>query len=181
MSRTCFIGFFLALCLLGSCEKIDITDPEEETKEHIVPTSLGLGTQNSPYTVEQIQSGELSQKVSWFIGYVVGSTYNTMDHCIFEEETTYTSNILLSSNSTCDSIEECIPVELNSSTLKKALSLYYNSDKFRKCLIIKGRFGQYFRTNGIRDIREGYWLPNLDLSTLKNATPAEWQEWHEWY
>ena len=104
-----------------------------------------------------------------------------MDNCIFEEETTYTSNILLSSNSTCDSIEECIPVELNSSTLKKALSLYYNSDKFRKCLIIKGRFGQYFRTNGIRDIREGYWLPNLDLSTLKNATPADWQEWHEWY
>ena len=170
------------MCLLSTCEKIDIEpNNKNEDVECIIPTSLGLGTQISPYTIEQIQSGELPQTVSWFIGYVVGSTYNTMNNCVFEKETSYKSNILISSNPTCNSVEECVPIELKTTALQKSFSLYYNSDGFRQCVMIRGRTGQYFRTNGIRDVRDGYFLPSLDLSTLKSATPADWQEWQQWY
>lgn len=173
--------FLLVVCILCGCEKIDIDEPNDSPTDNVIPTSLGLGTQNSPYTIEQVQKGEVSTDVSWFIGYVVGSTYSTMSNAIFEAETTYTSNILLSSDSLCQTTEKCVPVELGSSSVQKKLSLPYHSECFRQCVMVKGQFLRYFRTNGVRNVVDGYFLPSLSLSTLKNATPAEWQEWHEWY
>lgn len=173
--------YLLAVCILCGCEKIDIDEPDESVTDIVVPTSLGLGTQKSPYTIEQILKGEVSTDVSWFIGYVVGSTYSTMNNALFEAGTTYTSNILLSSDSLCQSTDNCVPVELGSSTIQKKLGLPYNSEHFRQCVVVKGQFLRYFRTNGVRNVVEGYFLPSLSLSALKNATPAEWQEWHEWY
>lgn len=169
-------AFLLAasLCLISACEKIDLEEENGDSDaEHIVPHTVGMGTQEAPYTVEQVINGGLRTTVNWFIGYVVGSTYNTMDNCVFEEETSYTSNILLSDNPYCESADECIPIELKSATLQKKFSLYYNSGNFRQCVILLGRFGQYFRRNGIRDLRDGYWLPGFDYHDI---LPTDWEE-----
>lgn len=174
--------FIATLCLTAGCEKFD-PEPEEEkeTAEHVVPTSLGRGTQTSPYTISQVIAGDsVTTKVSWFIGYVVGSTYSTMQNAVFDAETSYTSNILVSSDSTCEEISLCVPVELSTVSLQKAFSLHYNSKRFRQCIMVNGRFGQYFRTNGIRDVQTCYWLPGFDISTIKTA-PTEWQERDERY
>ena len=181
MPRRGTIGYILVICLLCGCEKIDIDELDNSSTDYVVPTSLGLGTQNSPYTIEQILTEEVPTDMSWFIGYVVGSTYSTMKNALFKAETTYTSNILLSSDSTCQSIDNCIPIELSTSSIQKKLSLPYNSEYFHHCVMVKGQMLKYFRTNGVRNVEVGYWLPSLDLSTLKNATPADWQEWHDFY
>ena len=54
-------GFVLILTALGvtsSCEKIDWEEEENSTEEGttalVVPISVGYGTQEAPYTVEQV-------------------------------------------------------------------------------------------------------------------------------
>ena len=193
LHRISFIGIcLLAACLIGGCEKVDLGDEEDEdivptnTVTFARPTSIGEGTQEAPYTIDFVLSGTdengaaLSSGYRWYIGYVVGSTYSTMDNCIFEAETSYTSNVLVSANPKCESTDECVPVELKTANLQKTVSLYYNSDKFRSCILLKARFGQYFRTNGLRDMQEVYWLAGFDISTL-NPTPPEWEEWDSTY
>lgn len=170
-------------CLVVGCDKYDWTEEEGETTEStqvIVPSALGYGTQEAPYTVGQVLNGGLSSSRAWFIGYVVGSTYSTMQNCVFEAETSYTSNILISDNPECTSEDECVPVELKSAKLQQNLSLYYNRTHFQQCIMVRGRYNKYFRVNGIRDLQAGYWLPGFDISTIK-PTPTEWEEWVDTY
>ena len=169
-----------SLCLLSACEKIDLEKEEGGNDDvvHTVPTRTGEGTQEAPYTVGQVINGGLDHKVHWFIGYVVGTTYQSMKNAIFEEESRYDSNILISDNPECENIDECIPVELNTAALKKAFSLNYNSHLFRQCILLQGRFSLYFRTNGIRDIEGGYWLPEFNYLSI---IPTEWEETEEEY
>lgn len=177
-----YIWPLLACCLLTGCEKIEIDDPENNSgdAEQIIPTSLGMGSQLSPYTVEQVMNGEVESGERWFVGYVVGSTHTTMKNALFTPQTTYTSNILISMDSTCQTTDDCIPVELKSA-VQKQLALPYNAENFQQCVMLRGQMLQYFRTNGIRQVDQGYYLPHFDISLLRSAAPAEWQERHERY
>ena len=175
-----------ALLTVG-CEKVDIEAEKDKTKEtpvapSVLPTASGKGTQDAPFLVEQVINGEedMESQLKWYIGYVVGSTYRTMQHPLFKAETSYTSNILLSSDPQCERPERCIPVELRTVALQKAFSLHHNSNRFRQCIVLQGHPSQYFLTNGLRDIQTGYWLPDFDLSTIKTA-PSEWEERSETY
>ena len=170
-----------------ACEKVDIEAEKDKTKEtpvapSVLPTASGKGTQDAPFLVEQIINGEedMESQLKWYIGYVVGSTYRTMQNPCFEAETSYTSNILLSSDPQCERPERCIPVELRTAALQKAFSLHHNSNRFRQCIVLQGHSSMYFLTNGLRDIQTGYWLPDFDLSTIKTA-PSEWEERSETY
>lgn len=175
------LGLAFAFCILYACEKVDV-DTEDNTTDvaSVRPTSLGEGTQSSPYTVPQVLAGEMDGKLHWYIGYVVGSTYTSMENAIFEDETTNKSNILISANKYCESADEAVPVDLKTATLQKKFSLVYNPQRFRQCIILKGRFGKYFRRNGIREIAEAYWLPDIDLDnldpTVLDPSPTEWNE-----
>lgn len=172
------------LCVTTGCDKYDWTEEESEATQEetqvIVPSSLGYGTQIAPYTVGQVLNGGLKSSQAWFIGYVVGSTYSTMNNAIFEAETNYTSNILISDSPECTSTEQCVPVELKSAKLQQEFSLHYNSSHFRQCIMVRGRYNKYFRVNGIRDLQAAYYLPGFDISTIK-PTPTEWEEWVDTY
>ena len=172
------------LCAFAGCEKYDWTEEEGETTQEetqvIVPSSLGYGTQIAPYTVGQVLNGGLKSSPAWFIGYVVGSTYSTMNNAIFEAETNYTSNILISDSPECTSTEQCVPVELKSAKFQQEFSLHYNNTRFRQGIMLRGRCNKYFRVNGIRDLRAAYYLPGFDISTIK-PTPTEWEEWVDTY
>lgn len=174
---------FSALGLLHSCEKVELnpnTDGDNAV-EIVVPTSLGQGTQVSPYTVAQVLKGKVSDGIAldakphWFIGYVVGSTYTSMDNAVFDDETTNKSNILISDNAFCESSDECVPVDLKSASLQKLYSLVYNPERFRQVLVLRGRYGKYFRVNGIREITNAYWLSGISLDNL-DTSPEEWNE-----
>ena len=172
------------LCFITSCDKYDWTEEEGETTQEetqvIVPSSLGYGTQIAPYTVGQVLNGDLKSSQAWFIGYVVGSTYSTMHNCVFEAETSYNSNILISDDPNCTSEDECIPVELKGAKQQKKYSLQDNSTTFHQCIMVRGRCNKYFRVNGIRDLQAAYYLPGFDISTIK-PTPTEWEEWVDTY
>lgn len=168
------LGLVSALCLLQSCEKVDVdvspTGNDNTDYSATPPTALGDGTQESPYTPDQVIAGEMDGKLHWFIGYVVGSTYTSIDNAIFEAETTNKSNILISLDKYCESPENAVPVDLKTATLQQQFSLLYNPERFRQCIMIRGRFGKYFRTNGIREIKAGYWLPGFYI-----PRPEEWE------
>ena len=171
------------LCFITSCDKYDWTEEEGETTEDtqvIVPSWLGYGTQIAPYTVKQVLEGGLKSQYAWFIGYVVGSTYSTMHNCVFEAETSYNSNILISDDPNCTSEDECIPVELKGAKQQKKYSLQDNSTTFHQCIMVRGRYNKYFRVNGIRDLQAAYYLPGFDISTIK-PTPTDWEEWVDTY
>ena len=166
--------------LLANCEKVDLESENNESGdnayEQIVPTSYGHGTQESPLIPEQIIKGEnLPTNSYWVIGYVVGSTYRFMSNAAFVAETENTSNILLSSDMNCENTENCIPIELSTSSIQKTLCLHHNSHLFRQCVMVLGQYGRYFSRNGLRNVQAGYWLPDFNLSTIKTA-PTEWQE-----
>ena len=178
--------FWVAIlfCLFSSCEKMDLDDDTDDNPgiEHITPISIGNGTQLSPYSVTDVLNGIIpDHKAYWFIGYAVGSTYSSINNALFEAETSYKTNILLSDNPNCEDASTCIPIELNTSSIQKALSLYYQSEHFRQCVMVQGHTGDYFRVKGLRSVEAGYWLPDLDLSILERTTPTEWQEWNITY
>ena len=181
MTISRILALLPALCLLCACEKVDVeATGDDPSIAHERPTSLGEGTQSSPYTVPQVIAGEMDGKVHWFVGYVVGSTYTSMDNAIFEDETTNKSNILISHNKYCESADEAVPVDLKTAALQQQFSLVYNSERFRQCIMIKGRFGKYFRKNGIREITAAYWLPNVDLDNI-DSSPTTWEEKEQQY
>lgn len=171
----------VAFCLLSvaGCEKIDLEEEGgggEPVLAQTLPQRSGEGTQESPLMVEQvINSDTLSSRYYWVIGYVVGSTYRTMNNAVFEATTTYDSNILLASDSTCTSVDRCIPVELKSSKIQQIASLPNNPGRHRQCIMVQGQYGRYFNRPGLRETRAAYWLPGFDISTIVTA-PIQWNE-----
>lgn len=169
---------FSALGLLHSCEKVELnpnTDGDNAV-EIVVPTSLGQGTQLSPYTVAQVISGDApSGSTSWVCGYIVGSTYRTMSNAVFDANTTYSGNILISDDSLCADKSKCIAVELTTKVMQQSLSLAENPQHYRQCVIVNGLLGRYFSQPGIRSAKAGYYLDGFDISNI-NTSPEEWNE-----
>ena len=170
---------YVFLLLAVACEKVDLTK-EETTGGNVEwsgpPIGTGEGTAQKPYTVEEIQTlpmGETGQ--CWVIGYVVGATYRSMNEAMFTSATSYTSNILLSGDSLCEDIRNCIPVELNGKKMQKAFALPQNPAGFRQCAVFHGTAARYFSKNGLREIDAGHWLLGFDIQAIC-PTPQEWED-----
>ena len=171
------LGLSFAFCILYACEKVDV-DAEDNTTDvaSVRPTSLGEGTQSSPYTVPQIINEQISTgNTVWVIGYAVGSTYRSMSNALFAAETTYTSNILLAESPSCTNTSACIAIELTTTAIQQSLSLAYHPQGYRQCIVVCGQIGRYFGQPGIRNTKSGYWLPDFDTSVL-DPSPTEWDE-----
>lgn len=172
------LSLLSALFLLHACEKVDVSPDKgaDASVQRIVPTSLGQGTQDSPYTVSQVLSGEAGAGMtSWVCGYNVGSTYRTMNNAIFEAQTTYNGNILISDDSLCTDKSRCIAVELTSTAVQQSLSLVGNPHRFRQCVVVKGLLGRYFSQPGIRDAQSGYYIEGFDIADI-DTSPSDWDE-----
>ncbi len=169
----------LAVLALSSCQKIDLAEENGNIQEEIQKISIfgtGQGSMNCPYTVEDILSDSipLGNENIWVIGYVVGSTYRSLNAAEFSPNTNYTSNILISSDSLCTDVKKCIPVELASGEWKKKFSIPSVPQGFRKCVLLQGTPKLYFYKNGLRNICAGHWLFGFDISTVNN-TPQDWE------
>lgn len=166
---------FLALaCLLTGCEMDDFSDGETSGNvKAVVPTGHGRGTQQRPYTPDDLleMDGLPSGGAVWVMGYAVGSTETDMENALFDVPTGYDRNILLSSDSLCETTEGCIPVELTKDAMQQRFSLLYQPECFRRFIVIRGTPGAYFDQPGIRKADAAYWLDNIDLTHI--APPRE--------
>lgn len=176
MKRTAFL--FATACLVA-CQKIDFAETneaEDNASDFVLPIGVGEGTAEKPWTVENIRNDDsLFGQEGWVIGYAVGAAYQSLPNSTFESNTRYTSNILLSSNAACTNYERCIPVELPTKAMQYSFALPYNTERHRKCVMIKGTVGTYFKINGLRKCDAGHWLEGLDITTL-DPQPEEWQD-----
>lgn len=176
MKRAVIIAAFLAAAL-SACQKYDFSEeaelsPDEEWR---MPVGTGEGTVLRPYTAEDIRSGNFSSgEECWVIGYVVGAAYQSIANSEFSPSTTFTRNILLSSDSICTSYMSCLPVELSSTSLQKRFALPHNPQGFRQCLMLRGTPRTYYNKNGLRDIRTGHWMYHFDISSI-HPRPQEWK------
>lgn len=178
----CLWLLLLGLAFAG-CERTDldeVTTKEKTKTQAVIPLGHGRGTQEFPYTVAEMQEGAKPQSLNgcWVMGYVVGSTYLSFDNAMFEVPTPYDTNILLADDSLCTDVAKCIAVELNKTEIKKQFSLNRCPEHLRHFIVVCGVWGLYFKHTGLRQVSQGYWLPDFDASTLTPA-PTEWEEWNE--
>lgn len=167
----------MPVLLLAACQQTDFNLEPEGGQSHTLvqrPCGTGHGTAEQPFTTEDILNGNAPQDTAscWVIGYVVGATYQSIQNAEFKQHTTYTTNILLASDSTCTDIEKCIPIELKGAKMQKAFALAHNPNGFRQCAMLQGTIGTYFRKTGLRHTTAGHWLHGFNLSHI---TPQEWQ------
>lgn len=92
----------------------------------------GDGTENSPYTINQL-SAKIGETGKWVEGYIVGSTAKTRSF-----GTPSTENILIAA--TADETDEtkCIPVDISSSAVKANLDITVNSSLIGKKVKLQG-------------------------------------------
>lgn len=140
----------LAVLGLASCSE-DYAMPPLYNPDAGDDTSYGTGSWDSPITVSQILGGT---KVAdaWFTGYIVGwidTKGGTMNK--FNEETatftapaTLASNILMAASPDEKDYTKCIPVQLPSGDVRKALNLMDNPGNLGKLVTVKGSVDKYF-------------------------------------
>lgn len=172
--------------LLASCEKIDLdkkesqgdkteTQGNKDGMSSLPVLGVGQGTVTHPYMPEDVMKGGLPQTSAWVIGYVVGATKTSISNAEFKADATSNTSILLSSDSLCSDVDNCIPIELKKASAKSDFSLPADSRRFRHCLRIHGTIGTYMRKNGLRDVDEGHWMQDVDIPSYDN-NPQEWDD-----
>ncbi|MCD7722283.1 MAG: DUF6359 domain-containing protein [Prevotellaceae bacterium] len=183
MPKALLITAIVTLCLLG-CEKVDLDDDGTSVgaSSQTEPIGHGLGTQDCPLTPDEMLDGVMPQSTSdcWVMGYAVGSTYRTLSNAVFGVPTTYSTNILLASDSLCEDVSKCIAAELSSTTMKNKFSLSLCPEEVRQFVVLEGTYGTYFSQTGLRTVSGGYWLPGFNLSLICPA-PQEWEEEYYYY
>lgn len=174
------ISALFAVCLTIACNTMDFSEDITGTPQMPQPGTIpppcgtGLGTSDQPYTVEDFLLGRNAAESSscWIIGYVVGATYQSISNAEFNQETSYTTNILLAADSTCKKADQCIPIELKGTQMQKTFALPHNPSGFRQCAMFYGLPGKYFKKPGLRNTSSGVWLYGFDISSI---TPENWQ------
>ncbi len=166
-----------ALALVG-CQKIDLSeDKKNHTEENLRITiyGTGKGSMEYPLTVDDVlnDTAAYGSEYVWVMGYVVGSTYRTLNNASFDKNEAYSSNILLSADSLCTNVHDCIPVELSSSKWQESFSIVSAPQGFRQCVLIQGKRATYFNKKGLRKICAGHWLFGFDISSVLSE-PQEW-------
>ncbi len=167
----------LALFITG-CELEDYSELTGETddEESVQPVGHGLGTQLKPYTPTELLDGDAtSGQQAWVMGYAVGSTYQSMKNAVFSVPTTYSRNILLATDTLCTDPTQCIAVELTTTARQEKFSLASQPERLHQLVVVQGTLGTYFSQAGVREVTDGYWLPDFYPSFI-STTPEEWSE-----
>lgn len=170
----------LILLLLSACQKIDLAEGGEENGSSLtveqLPIGVGEGSAKRPWTVSQVQLGEMADDAEgWVIGYAVGTTQQTMHNAEFSATTSIISNVLLSADSLCTNPALCLPVELKSDKIRLLCAIPNNRSFFRQCLIVHGRVNTYFRVRGLRSADAAKWLDNFDIQSI-DPKPQDWKD-----
>ncbi len=175
------LRLFVPLCcifLLCACEQV-VLKPAQKEDAAPVETSLplwglGAGSARFPYAAEQVILGLDSDTAVWVVGYVVGSTYRSLSAATFTSHSSHAGNILISSDSLCHAVSQCVPVELSSSKLQQSFSLFYSSGGYRKPLLLLALPAPYFSRPGLRKVQFARWLSAEEADKI-DTVPEEWE------
>lgn len=118
------------------------------------PTGGG-GSNESPYTVAQVLSGSATS-TGWAEGYIVGwvDGMTLSSGATFTADATSKTNLLIADNAGETNVDNCVPVQLPSGTVRNALNLSDNPGNFGKKVKLNGSFEKYFGVNGIKSVTE---------------------------
>ncbi len=167
----------LLLLLCGGCQKYEWDNADSKEQASVVfPIGHGHGTQQRPLTVADVWAGNVAEGQScWVMGYAVGSTNRTMSNALFSVPTEWAQNILLSDDSLCTDVADCIAVQFSTQKMKDAFSLVSHPDMHTQPVVLHGTIGIYLNQPGVCRASEGYWLPGFDLGQA-NVPPTLWDE-----
>ena len=133
-----------------------------ETPETPETPSTGESSKESPFTVTQAKNTyvEGSQIAAWVSGYIVGFVdgMSISSNAVFGSFTatddTVKTNLLISDNPNATSINDCIPVQLPSGTVRTALNLVDNPSNLGKKVVLNGSIEKYFGVAGLKSVSE---------------------------
>ncbi len=174
------VAVLILLCY--GCQKYDWGDLDADIQTSVVhPVGHGRGTQEYPFAVADVLAGDAANAQScWVMGYAVGSTSRSMSNALFTVPTTWSQNILLSDDSLCTDVADCIAVQFTTQKMKDAFSLFSRPDMHAQAVVLYGEMGVYLNQPGLRQASDGYWLPAFDLSQV-NVQPIPWDEFDKRY
>lgn len=132
----------------------DTTSNEEPTTPSQPAT--GAGSESEPYSVAAAKSAyvEGSTKAAWMVGYIVGSVdgMTLSTNAVFGTATSTKTNLLISDNPNATSVNECIPVQLPSGSVRDQLNLVDNPTNLGKKVKLNGSIEKYFGAPGFKSV-----------------------------
>lgn len=124
--------------------------------------AAGNGTLENPYSVDEIISQGLPPEAvtnTYVKGYIVGNVPSaSYNETIFEAPFSNAANIVLASSSSETDIEYCIPVQLPSGDIRKALNLVDNPHNLGHEILLCGSHEKYFAQNGLKAVDYYQWI-----------------------
>lgn len=118
----------------------------------------GVGSKDEPYSVSAAKSAYVdgSQTQAWVVGYIVGGVdgMSISSNAVFGTGTATKSNILISDNPNATNVNDCIPVQLPSGSVRNALNLVDNPTNLGKKVKLNGSIEKYFGVAGFKTVKE---------------------------
>ena len=142
-----------------STENVVVDDGGEEEEEPRRPGLLeGNGSFLTPYSVQLILENDSIVGTSvWTEGYVVGYTAYSIKNAVFDYVDAGQSNLLLADSPTENNWLHCLPVELKSAVIQKAISLRHHPAGYKQKVVLYGKIDTYFSVRGIRGVSDYEW------------------------
>ena len=140
-------------------EEEDEDEEEEEEEDDDDTTISGTGTERSPYTVADVinlNEDDGDTKV-WVSGYIVGYINGSISKAVFNVDDTdniVASNLLMADSADETDVDNCIPVQLPSGTVRTALNLSDNPNNLGKALSVYGTLETYFNVPGVKSVTD---------------------------
>lgn len=118
----------------------------------LVDPNAGNGTEEKPYSVEELRNIDLSKEVSniYVVGYIVGSLANgSKNNAIFGAEGAVNTNLIIADSADETSVDNCASIQLPNNDIRTALNLKDNPDNIGRKVMIGGTGKVYCSLNGI--------------------------------
>ncbi len=155
-------------------------------------TVTGDGTEDKPYTVDDVKGGATGSD-KWVTGYIVGWVDGQVlsTGAKFNNEATAKSNLLIAPTADETDVNKCIPIQLVSGTdARNNLNLADNKGVYKKEVKVKGSLENYFGVPAVKNVSD-YRIDGVDptpstptdpVSTINEnfdaakAVPAGWTQ-----
>lgn len=115
----------------------------------------GNGTEESPYSTTQVLDGSATG-TAWVSGYIVGwiDGMSIFDGAKFDAAATIETNVLIAATPGETNVDNCIPVQLPSGSIRSEVNLKSHPENFGKILSINASIEKYFGVMGLKSATE---------------------------
>ena len=111
------------------------------------------------------ESGDEITKGATVVGYIVGTIDGSaISKAVFGTDVETKSNILLADDPNETNIENCIPVNLPTGSVRDALNLVDNKENYKKKVVLTGSVEAYFTVAGLKNTSAYEFIPEYTLS-----------------